>query len=272
MQIAIVGPGLIGRSIALATQRGSGPKDRGPGLQPGQAPSTQITEIDRGDSLAPLQTADLVVLATPVDVILRTIHDHHDLLRPSVVVDVGSTKRAIVAAARDAGLTSFVGGHPMAGAATSGPAEARADLFDDRPFFLVRGDANARAWDTVQAFVRRLGARPVVATDDGEEHDRIMAAVSHLPQVVASALMVTAAEAAGSHLDWAGSGLRDTTRLAESAPHVWQSILDTNADEVAPLLRAVAAQLEALADHLGDGRSAGELLGAARRARATLRS
>jgi prephenate dehydrogenase len=272
MQIAIVGPGLIGRSIALATQRGSGPKDRGPGLQPGQAPSTQITEIDRGDSLAPLQTADLVVLATPVDVILRTIHDHHDLLRPSVVVDVGSTKRAIVAAARDAGLTGFVGGHPMAGAATSGPAEARADLFDDRPFFLVRGDANARAWDTVQAFVRRLGARPVVATDDGEEHDRIMAAVSHLPQVVASALMVTAAEAAGSHLDWAGSGLRDTTRLAESAPHVWQSILDTNADEVAPLLRAVAAQLEALADHLGDGRSAGELLGAARRARATLRS
>ena len=257
MKLAIIGPGLIGKSVSLAARRADA--------------ATYISEIDRGQSLEAARGADLIVLATPVDVILDIVERHADILRSSsAVFDTGSTKRAIVAAARKAGLDSFVGGHPMAGAASSGPAAARADLFDDRPFFLVPHGASNAALGAVKAFVSGLGARVVLMTDDGAEHDRAMAAVSHLPQVVAAALMVIAAEAAPDRLSWAGSGLRDTTRLADSSAAVWQSILDTNADELKPLLRQVAERLNAVADHLGDGRAAGDLLDAANRARALL--
>jgi prephenate dehydrogenase len=164
----------------------------------------------------------------------------------------------------------FIGGHPMAGAASSGGAAARADLFDSRPWFLVPHGAPAGARNAVEAFVRRLGAQPIVLADDGAEHDRVMAAVSHLPQVVASALMLIASGAAGEKLAWAGNGLRDTTRLAQSSGTVWQSILDTNASEVKPLLEALARELDGVASRLGDGHSAGEFLDRARRARELL--
>ena len=107
-------------------------------------------------------------------------------------------------------------------------------------------------------------------TDDGAEHDRVMAAVSHLPQAVASALMAVAAHAAGDGLRWAGDGLRDTTRLAQSSGEVWASIFDSNADALRPLLRILARELEVLADGLGDGQTTRELFARANRARALL--
>ena len=256
MTIAIIGPGLIGTSIALAARRAD--------------PAVQIIEIDRGAAITEATGADLIILATPVDVILEIIRDHSDVLRSSVTIDVGSTKRAIVAAARTADLPAFVGGHPMAGAATTGPGDARADLFDGRPWFLVPHGAADTALQTATQFIEQLGARPVVMRDDGAEHDRVMAAVSHLPQLVASALMLVAAQAAGDRLAWAGAGLRDTTRLAQSSGDVWQSIIDSNRDELQPLLRALARELERLSDRLGDGRSVGDLLHKANRARALL--
>jgi prephenate dehydrogenase len=256
MRVAVIGPGLIGRSVALAAKRAE--------------PRTDIIEIDRGESLEPARGADLIILATPVDVIIQVIRQHTDLLRTAVTVDTGSTKRAIVEAARGAGLDTFVGGHPMAGAATSGSAAARADLFEGRPWFLVPHGARPDALEQADAFVTRLGARAIVMTDDGSEHDRVMAAVSHLPQVVAAALMVVAGDAAGDRISWAGNGLADTTRLAQSTGAVWQSILDSNATELKPLLLSLAAQLTGLADQLGDGRSVGDLLDRANRARALL--
>jgi prephenate dehydrogenase len=256
MKLAIIGPGLIGRSVALAARRAE--------------PDTHVIEIDRGESLDAARGADLIVLATPVNVILDVIRTHHDILRSSITVDTGSTKRAIVSAARGAGLDTFVGGHPMAGAVTSGPEGARADLFVDRPWFLVPYAATATARHGAQAFVQRIGAQPIVLDDDGAEHDRVMAAVSHLPQVVAAALMVVAADAAGARLAWAGNGLRDTTRLAQSNSTVWQSILDSNADELKPLLRILSQQLSELADQLGDGRSVSHLLDKANSARALI--
>jgi prephenate dehydrogenase len=256
MTIAIVGPGLIGKSVALAARRAD--------LE------THITEIDQGQSMTAARDADLIVLATPVDVILHTIRHHADVLRSSIVFDTGSTKRAIMAAARAEGLTTFVGGHPMAGAASSGPAFARDDLFDGRPWFLVTEGATEAAIGRVRTFVETLGAQPVMMSDDGGEHDRVMAAVSHVPQVVASTLMVVVAEAAGDRLEWAGKGFRDTTRLAASSETMWQSILETNADEVAPLLRAMARHLDTLADQLTDKQRVSELLRQASRARALL--
>lgn len=256
MRVAVVGPGLVGRSVTLAARRAD--------------PGIVIIEVARGESLLPARGADLIVLATPVDVIVDLIRHHSDVLRSSVVLDAGSTKRGIVAAAREAGLTRFVGGHPMAGGATSGPAAARADLFDGRPWFLVPHGARDEALLAARSFVERLGARAIVMNDDGTEHDRAMAAVSHLPQLVASALMVTVADAAGSRLQWAGSGLRDTTRLALSSGSVWQSVADSNADELRPLLRTMAGRLEQLADQLGDGHTVGELLEQGNDARALL--
>jgi prephenate dehydrogenase len=255
MQLAIIGPGLIGRSVTLAARRAGA--------------VTATVEIDRGQSLDAARGADLIVLATPIDVSLEIIGARADVLRSAVTIDTGSTKRRIVAAARAAGLTRFVGGHPMAGGASAGPEAARADLFDDHPWFLC-AEASSPALDTARTFVRRLGAVPIVLQDNGAEHDRVMAAVSHLPQVAASALMVVAAQAAGDRLPWAGNGLRDTTRLAQSSWPVWHSILQTHADELAPLLRELARQLATAADRLDEGQSLIDLFDGANRARALL--
>jgi prephenate dehydrogenase len=212
-----------------------------------------VRTIDQGDHLESIGDSTVVVLAMPVDVIIRTLPRLAPIVHPgALVIDTGSTKRAVMAAASEAGLTEFVGGHPMAGGTTTGPSEARADLFDDRAWFLV----NPGAPDAVQRavnFVEALGARPVVLTDRGEEHDHLMAAISHLPQLAASALMVTVARAIGTdNLKWAGAGLRDTTRLAGSRAEVWESIVSTNGAEIKPLLHLMAAELLNLSDRLDD--------------------
>jgi prephenate dehydrogenase len=238
--VGIVGRGLIGTSIGLALRRA--------------APDIHLIEIDRGDPLDTVASAEIVLLAAPVDAIIDILRHHGQHFGQAVITDTGSTKRSIVAAARAAGLTNFVGGHPMAGAASSGPADARADMFDDKPWFLVPHGAAPGALQRAQTFITSLGATPVVFEDDGQEHDRVMAAVSHLPQVVASALMALVGDAAGeSGLQWAGGGLRDTTRLAASTASMWESILASNASELRPLLLKLAEDLRSSAEHLDDG-------------------
>ncbi len=252
-RLAIVGDGLIGRSIRLAWQR--------------RDPDARAVSVDRHDSPDALADATIVVLAAPVDVIVDLLPRLPSLApAAALITDVGSTKRAIVAAARNAGLTSFVPGHPMAGDTASGPGAARADLFDDRSWFLLSRDVSPALLSRADTFVRALGARPVLLDDDGGEHDRVMAAVSHLPQVVATALLACAGEAVGADgLRHAGSGLRGTTRLAASAASVWAPILSTNAGEVAPLLRRLARELEEAADVLDDPRAMTDLFARAHR-------
>ncbi len=238
-RLAIVGPGLIGTSVALAAAR------RWPGLE--------VRTVDQGDPLESISDSLVVVLAMPVDVIIQTLPRLGATMhRQALVLDTGSTKRAVMAAAAAAGLSQFVGGHPMAGGTMPGPSEARADLFDGRAWFLANPDAPDAVRRAV-TFVEALGARPVVLSDRGEEHDRLMAAVSHLPQMVASALMLTVARSVGEdNLKWAGKGLRDTTRLASSQASVWESVLATNSQEIRPLLRLLAADLVCLSDQLED--------------------
>lgn len=238
-RLAIVGPGLIGTSVAMAAAR------RWPGLE--------VRTVDQGEPLETISDSLVVVLAMPVDVIIQTLPRLGALMhRQALIIDTGSTKRAVMAAAVAAGLSQFVGGHPMAGGTSTGPSDARADLFDGRAWFLTNPDAPDAVRRAVK-FVEALGAKPIVLTDRGEEHDRLMAAVSHLPQLVASALMITAARAVGDdNLKWAGKGLRDTTRLASSQASVWQSVLASNSAEIKPLLRMMAADLVALSDQLDD--------------------
>jgi prephenate dehydrogenase len=239
-RLVIVGDGLIGRSVQLAWVR--------------RHPGASVVALDRGDDLAAIRTADAVVLAAPVDAIVAMLGQVAPLVpQARFVTDTGSTKRAIVAAAADAGLTQFVPGHPMAGGTSTGPDGARADLFDRRPWFLLAGRASPAAQEAARAFVGDLGAEIVALDDDGAEHDRLLAAISHLPQVVATALRARVGESVGSDgLRYAGAGLRDTTRLAASQASVWAPILASNAAALAPLLRALASDLEQAASHLED--------------------
>ncbi len=253
--LVIVGPGLIGTSIGLAARR--------------RWPDLQVRTIDRGEPLSAIGGARVVVLAAPVDAILDCIPLLPGVVSPgTLILDTGSTKRAIMGAARAARLAQFVGGHPMAGG--TGVADASADLFDGRPWFLTSPES-PEAVGMATRLVEALGGKPIVLSDDGGEHDRLMAAVSHLPQVTASMLMTIVARAAGAEgLQWAGNGLRDTTRLAASPATTWQGILSTNHAELKPLLKLLASELSSLADRLDDPAAIQALFDEANRAKSRL--
>jgi len=252
--LAIVGPGLIGTSIALAAKR--------------RWPNVHVHTIGKGEPLSAVSSSEVVVLSAPVDVILAAIPLLSGVIRPdALVIDTGSTKRAIMASAAHAGIQHFVGGHPMARGTAL--ADARADLFDGRPWFLSNPDS-PDALRRATEFVEALGATPVILPDRGEEHDRLMAAVSHLPQVTATMLMTIVARAVGAdNLHWAGSGLRDTTRLAASQADVWQSILASNRQELRPLLKQLASELASFADRLDDPDAVRQLFDEANHAKAS---
>jgi prephenate dehydrogenase len=252
--LAVVGPGLIGSSVALAAKR--------------RWPALQVRTIDKGQSLSAVGNALVVVLAAPVSAILEAIPRLPLVIQPNaLVIDTGSTKRAIMVAAAQAGIPHFVGGHPMAGGTSA--ADARADLFDGKTWFLTNPDS-PDAVRRAAKFVEALGAKAVVLSDRGQEHDQLMAAVSHLPQVTATMLMAVVARAVGQdNLRWAGAGLRDTTRLAASPAAMWQSVLSSNKDELKPLLKYLAAELAAVADRLDDPDAIGRLFDEANRARSS---
>ena len=254
--LAIVGPGLIGTSVALAARR--------------RWPDLEIRTIDKGDSLSAIGNALVVVLAAPVHAILDIIPNLPLVISPkTLVVDTGSTKHEIMKAACAANIAHFVGGHPMAGGTSA--EDARADLFDGRPWFLTNPDS-PDAISRASRFVEALGARPVVLSDRGEEHDRLMAAVSHLPQVTATMLMTVVARTVGAdNLQWSGAGLRDTTRLAASPADVWQSVLASNNHQLKPLLKYLAAELLSCAERLDDPDAVRALFDEANRARAALK-
>ena len=143
------------------------------------------------------------------------------------------------------GCPSFVGGHPIGGAEQGGFGFARPDLFKHRPWiFTPMPTTPAAALDRMFEFARGLGAKP--SSMDAAEHDRVMAFLSHLPQLAASALMDVIGSSAGENgLRLAGRGLVDTTRLASSPPDTWRDVCATNAD-------AVGEALDILIDRLSD--------------------
>jgi len=251
-RIGVAGLGLIGGSIALAA-RSAWPAAKIVGVdRPAvcDAARERVAIDEARTTVSDLVDVDVIVLATPVADIIDALERIGRARLTAVVTDVGSTKRRIVAAARAAGVQNFVGGHPMAGGERSGLAAARADLFLHRPWFLTpAADASASARAGVAELVRGLGAAPVAIAPD--LHDRTMAYVSHVPQVLAVALMAAAGEAVGERgLAHSGRAFDEMTRLAASPPDVWESILATNADYVAEAVAALIAALppDALTD------------------------
>ena len=230
--VAVVGTGLIGGSIALAIEQ--------------RLPGTTVVTLERGDDIRRAAVADLVVLAAPVRANLELLEALRAHLAPAALItDTGSTKAAITAAA--AGLR-FIGGHPIAGAASSGRSSARGDLFIDRRWILTPTDGTDH--DDVErltSFVERLGSR--VVTMAPEEHDRLFAFVSHLPQLTVSALMSVVGKAVGADgLRHAGPGLRDSTRLASSPADIWLDVVHSNRAHVTAALDGLIAALTTLRD------------------------
>jgi prephenate dehydrogenase len=273
-KIGIVGLGLIGGSIALAARQ-LWPTSLVIGVDNKDVLETamRLHAIDvAADDLIVLAEADVVILAAPVKQNIALLAELDENVRqPAIVTDTGSTKREILAAARDLPPRfTFVGGHPLAGAARGGLEHARADLFMGRPWLITStGDRASAAAEKLSAFVRALGATPRAI--DAEAHDRLVAFLSHLPQLTASALMRVVGEAVGvDGLTLAGRGLADTTRLASSPPEIWKDIAATNADELGVALDALIELLQELRADLTAGDRLAEIFEDARRWRERL--
>ena len=244
--VAIVGVGLIGGSIWLALrERKLAETVVGIGRRQGtlriarRAGAVTNTTIDLAKGVA---EAELVILCSPVGFIVehaRIAAQHAPEGTP--ITDTGSTKQRIVEAL-DTGLPRgcrFLGGHPLAGSEKSGPSYARADLFDGRVAILTPTmNSHAHDYDLLEEFWQALGA--VVVKMPADEHDRILAMISHLPHLGAAMLAATMPE---TYLRLGGSGLRDATRLAAGSPELWRQIMAENRENILDTLEQYGRKL-----------------------------
>lgn len=260
-RIAVLGTGLIGTSIAMAAIR-AGDAVRGfdvssevlerAASRSGLTPADSVEGCVRG--------ATLVFVCTPIPSLAELVVRALEAAQEAVVSDVGSVKGVVTAEvarrAHPGDLARFVGGHPMGGSERSGPDRASASVLDGVVWVLSPTRATDPATlERLEAWTRRIGASPVRM--EAERHDRLVAVVSHLPQVASTALMgLAAAEEAGEPqmLLLAAGGFRDLTRLAASSPHLWADILLANREEVGGALERYAARLLELRDLILQGR------------------
>ena len=280
--VTIVGVGLIGGSFGLAL-RAAGFKGRILGVS---SPRTIAAALGKGaiERGAPLEEAlpesDLIYLAQPISRILELLPEVRKLAPPrALVTDAGSTKGEIVdnAAALFGDGPWFVGGHPMAGNEQRGVERADANLFRDAtyvltPSVLTASDSRLPDEPVVKEFaawIEKIGAKPVVLP--AHVHDRVVAWTSHLPQLLSTALASALVDElpGDEHLEIAGPGLRDMTRLAESPHEIWKDILATNTSNVEQALTAYIDKLERFREKLNRDGLAKEFE-AARKARQRL--
>lgn len=241
----VIGTGLIGTSIALALrERGTevwlSDTDRAAArLAAGLGAGQLLEEAGR-----PGGPADVAILAVPPGAVGRVLAAaQHDRLA-RCYTDVASVKQLPLSDARRLGcdLSVFVPGHPMAGRERSGPAAARAELFNGQPWVICPGpETGPGCLAAVTSLARSCGAQPVRMP--AAEHDRFVALVSHVPHLVAAAMAAQCAEAPAGALALAGPGLRDVTRIAAGDAGLWTEILTANAAPVREILLAVAGQL-----------------------------
>jgi len=237
-RLAVIGVGLIGGSFALGLKKAKAVSHV---VGVGRNPANLKVAMERGilDSIAPdtataARDADLVLVAVPVGQYERIFAELAN--SKALITDAGSTKRDVIAAARKAlgkRIARFVPGHPIAGAEKSGAAAASADLFRNRRVVLtpLKENANAdvsmveTAWSTCGAKVSRM---------DADEHDSVLAAVSHLPHLLAFALVHEVAQRGNSAelFSFAAGGFRDFTRIASSHPEMWRDICVANRDRL----------------------------------------
>lgn len=255
-RVGIIGTGLIGTSIGLAAQR-AGDEVRGTDTDPQHAATASArlgVEIG-SDPRVLARWATLIVVATPVASVAASVAEALTASEEALVTDVGSVKTSVVADVRarvgDAARTArYIGGHPMGGTERSGPAFAAAGLMDGATWILTpSAETPEDELQRLEVWVRRLGADPVLLS--AERHDRLVATVSHLPQIASTALMDLAVRREAGEPDaliLAAGGFRDLTRLAASNPALWAEILISNRGEVVAAMDAFVEVLGAIRD------------------------
>jgi len=248
--VAILGPGLIGGSLALAlAERGLAKRLMIYARSPHALDAIRTAGVDAeltGNPSEAVAEADVVILCVPIEAMAGLVHEFRDALKPNALVtDVGSVKGSVV---RDLeplleNRALWIGSHPMAGSERAGFAAARADLFDDATVILTPTQKTSRdAQHRAKKFWTALGSNLVLLPP--EKHDQLIAAVSHIPHLIAAAL-VNHAVAFGD-LDLAAGGFRDTTRVASGSPGLWEEILLANNQAVGGQLDHLIGDLQAI--------------------------
>ncbi|MEO8144681.1 MAG: prephenate dehydrogenase/arogenate dehydrogenase family protein [Betaproteobacteria bacterium] len=258
-RVAVIGVGLIGGSFALALKAG---RLCGHVTGVGRGAANMQVAMQRGildsfetDAAAGVRGADLVLVSAPVAQFEKIFLEmESNLGSDALVMDAGSTKRDVVAAARKGlrgGIGRFVPAHPIAGAEQSGAAAASADLFRDRRLVLTPLEENRKQdIETISNLWTAIGAR--VSRMTPEEHDGVFAAVSHLPHLLAYALVNDVSERANAAqlFGYAAGGFRDFTRIASSHPEMWRDICMANSDQLLQELASFSGELEKIGKFL----------------------
>lgn len=258
--VRIVGAGLLGTSIGLALS-----KHKVDVVIQDSSPANQSLAIDYGAGRKPASNdaPSLIVVCVPPDVTASVILSELASFPDATVTDVASVKSEILQQlqASNQDLGHYVGSHPMAGRERGGAIAGRADLFVGRPWVIAAHDKSERtSVSKVESLALELSAAPMATSP--AEHDRAVALVSHVPQLVSSLLAARLVGAAPEDVALAGQGLRDTTRIAASDPKLWLQILDSNADEVSAVLKALAVDLDQVIqalDHIDESGSLAKL-------------
>lgn len=243
--VLIIGTGLLGTSLALALRTADVEVQLSD-----TSPTSLALARDMGagtphDKHSP--EPQIVVVATPPDVTADVVVAQLSAHPNAVVTDVASVKERVVAEVRaraGAEARRYVGSHPMAGRERSGAGSADSDLFAGRPWVVVGQDSDPEAELAIRNLAVDVGATPVRM--GASEHDAAVAAVSHMPQLIASLVAARLEELGESALALSGQGLRDVTRIAASDPRLWSAIIVGNAGPVADLLRRISDDLSAL--------------------------
>lgn len=273
MRLAVIGVGLIGGSFALALKQAKAVSHV---VGVGRNPANLKTALERGiidsiasDVAAAARGADLVLVATPVGQYPAVFGSLRDT--KALITDGGSTKRDVIAAARKAlgkGVSRFVPAHPIAGAEKSGAAAASAELFKARRVVITPLEENAaKDISTVESAWKSCGAS--VSRMHAEEHDAVLATVSHLPHLLAYALVHEVAGRANSAelFSFAAGGFRDFTRIASSHPEMWRDICIANRDRLLEELSKFSVKLQEIRNLLDNPTELEKLFAEARDAR-----
>lgn len=245
-RIAIIGVGLIGGSIGLAVrERGLAGEIVGIGRRKvslDKALACQAIDQAATDLPTAVKTADLVIVATPVDRIVDAVREAAAAEPAALLTDAGSAKASICHELTAELGGRFVGSHPLAGDHRSGPEYARSDLFEGRTVIVTPSDQTPEVLvASISQFWRQLGAQ--VKTMPPDQHDQALAATSHLPHLTAAAL---AAATPSAWLDLAATGWADATRIAAGDPALWAQIFAANRGGLLAALDRFDEQLGAL--------------------------
>jgi len=248
--VRIVGAGLLGTSIGLALTKLGLPVSL---VDSSPANLKLAVDYGAGVSAAGDESPSVVVVCVPPDITAEVVARELSAFPNATVTDVASVKSAILDELISSGadLTRYVGSHPMAGRERGGAISGRADLFVGRPWVISASVLTAaKSISAVEDLAIDLGASPLRVS--ASEHDRAVALVSHVPQLVSSLLASRLNGADSADVALAGQGLRDTTRIAASDPKLWLQILAANSTEIAPVLKSFESDLHELVSALED--------------------